>query len=85
MKKNIHVSCIIIMNDKKILILKRNSMGPRDNLWEFPGGKLESGESEVGALKREIKEELNLKIDVDMAKFAFEIHFYIIFSYFGAF
>ena len=62
MKKNIHVSCIIIMNDKKILILKRNSMGPRDNLWEFPGGKKEENENDENCAKRELYEELNIRI-----------------------
>jgi 8-oxo-dGTP diphosphatase len=32
--------------------------------WEFPGGKLEDNESEIDCIKREIKEELNIEIDV---------------------
>lgn len=32
--------------------------------WEFPGGKLEDGESEIDCIKREIKEEINIEIEI---------------------
>ena len=58
MKKNLKVCCCIIKKDLKTLILKRNSKGPRDGLWEFPGGKIEKGESELSCVIREVKEEV---------------------------
>ena len=45
-----------------MLILRRNHLGPRNKLWEFPGGKQENGEDELTCIKREVMEEINLKI-----------------------
>ena len=66
MKKHYTVSAAIIVENKKILCVQRNK-GKYDYIsykYEFPGGKLEIGENEEDALKREISEELNLEIDV---------------------
>ena len=63
MKKNLKVCCCIIKKDLKTLILKRNSKGPRDGLWEFPGGKIEKGESELSCVIREVKEEIGLSLE----------------------
>ena len=66
MKKYYTVSAAIIVENKKILCVQRNK-GKYDYIsykYEFPGGKLEEGENEEDALKREISEELNLEIDV---------------------
>ena len=66
MKKHYIVSAAIIIENKKILCVQRNK-GKYDYIsykYEFPGGKLEIGENEEDALKREISEELNLEIDV---------------------
>jgi 8-oxo-dGTP diphosphatase len=66
MKKHYTVSAAIIVENKKILCVQRNK-GKYDYIsykYEFPGGKLEEGENEEDALKREIAEELNLEIDV---------------------
>lgn len=54
----------IIWKDNKFLIAKRNSKKDQGNLWEFPGGKVEKGESYESALVREIKEELNADIQI---------------------
>lgn len=59
--KKINVACALIYYDSKILICQRSG-GKFDNLWEFPGGKIESQESSIEAIKREIMEELNLEI-----------------------
>lgn len=54
------VLCGIIKNDNKILIAKRNIDKSFGGLWEFPGGKLEEGETLEACLQRELKEELNI-------------------------
>ncbi len=52
----------LIMRDNKVLIQKRPPTGLLGGLWEFPGGKIESGEGGEVALLREIKEETNLDV-----------------------
>ena len=61
-----------IQKENKILATKRG-YGEFINMWEFPGGKIESGETKEQALVREIKEELNIEISVD--KFAIDIEY----------
>ena len=81
MKKHYTVSAAIIVENKKILCVQRNK-GKYDYIsykYEFPGGKLEIGENEEDALKREISEELNLEIDV-AEKFLVVIHEYLDFD-----
>jgi len=56
------VVCAIIEQNGLVLITQRSSQMAQPLLWEFPGGKLEAGESETAALIREIQEELNLLI-----------------------
>src|SRR5690349_4556003 len=65
MKKRINVVAAIIENEAaEILCALRSITMSLPNLWEFPGGKIDNGESELEALKREIKEELLCDIDV---------------------
>jgi len=64
-KKIIDVVAAIIHNQyREILVAKRDSNQPHPGKWEFPGGKLNSHETEEEGLKREIFEELNLNIDI---------------------
>lgn len=70
--KEIKVVVAIIQKENKILATKRG-YGEFINMWEFPGGKIESGETKEQALVREIKEELNIEISVD--KFALDIEY----------
>ena len=60
--KIIEVVAAIIKRDNKIFITRR-AYGDFVDMWEFPGGKIESGESQEEALVREIKEELELDIN----------------------
>jgi 8-oxo-dGTP diphosphatase len=62
--KEIHVAAAIIIKDNKIFCTQRG-YGEFKDKWEFPGGKLEAGETSEQALIREIKEELNADIKVD--------------------
>jgi 8-oxo-dGTP diphosphatase len=56
------VVCAIIESGNKILCVQRSQKMKLPHKWELPGGKLIPGESEKKALKREIKEELNIDI-----------------------
>jgi mutator protein MutT len=55
----------IIRRGDKVLITKRPDHVHLAGLWEFPGGKVEAGESLEAALQREIREELGLDISVE--------------------
>lgn len=61
----IEVAAAIIVNGGKILIAQRAENQNLAGKWEFPGGKVESGETPEECLVREIKEELGIKIEVD--------------------
>lgn len=54
----------IIINKGLYLIAKRKHNDSLVNLWEFPGGKIEAGESPEECLKRGIREEFDLDIEV---------------------
>lgn len=62
--KTIRVVAAVIRKDSKIFATKRG-YGDFKGGWEFPGGKIEEGESAQEALVREIKEELDVDISVD--------------------
>tara|TARA_B110000037_G_scaffold88284_1_gene104642 strand:- start:5130 stop:5498 length:369 start_codon:yes stop_codon:yes gene_type:complete len=60
-----YVACGIMYHNDKILMGKRSPASDSPGLWEFPGGKLEKGETIEQCLHREWKEELNLTILID--------------------
>ena len=62
--KSIEVVAAIIRKGDKIFATQRG-YGPWKDWWEFPGGKMESGESPQEALVREIREELSADIAID--------------------
>ncbi|MBE7721095.1 MAG: (deoxy)nucleoside triphosphate pyrophosphohydrolase [Lacrimispora celerecrescens] len=62
--KTIQVSAAIIMKENKILATQRG-YGEFNNGWEFPGGKIEKGETAEQALIREINEELDVLIEIN--------------------
>src|SRR5690625_7372056 len=64
MKKNIHVVGAVIIEKGKILCAQRGKNMSLPLLWEFPGGKIEKGESPNEALQREIKEEMLCEIEI---------------------
>ena len=62
--KHINVVCAVIVNKGRIFACQRG-YGEWKDWWEFPGGKIESGESPEEALQREIREELSIEISID--------------------
>ena len=59
------IGVAVIGNEQgQILIDKRRREGAMGGLWEFPGGKIEPGETVEECIKREIKEELGIEIEV---------------------
>lgn len=62
--KNVNVVAAIIVNNGKIFATQRG-YGEFKGGWEFPGGKVEPGETPEHAVVREIEEELNTEIEVD--------------------
>ena len=61
---NVEVVAAIIIKDNRIFATQRG-YGEWKDWWEFPGGKMEPGETPENALKREILEELSTKISID--------------------
>ena len=59
-----HVAIGVVRKGDRILITRRKDSGHLGGLWEFPGGKVKAGESPQETCKREIKEEVNLAVDV---------------------
>ena len=62
--KTIEVVAAIIHQGGRILATQRG-YGDCKGMWEFPGGKMEPGETEEQAIRREIAEELNVQIHVE--------------------
>ncbi len=56
--KHVHVVAAIIERDGRFLVCRRNPEKRHGGLWEFPGGKIEAGETHLDAIKRELAEEL---------------------------
>lgn len=61
---HIHVACAIIKKDGLILATQRSASMSLPLKWEFPGGKLEAGESPEICLQRELLEELGITVRV---------------------
>ena len=64
------VAAYCTREDGRFMVTQRPAGGPMGGLWEFPGGKVERGESDRAALKREIKEELGVVCRVTDRVFA---------------
>ena len=56
------VACALIDADGRVLLAKRPPGRPLAGLWEFPGGKVEEGETPEAALIRELEEELGISV-----------------------
>ena len=62
--KHIHVACAIIELEGKVLCTQRSESMSLPLKWEFPGGKIDEGESPEECLKRELHEELGIEASV---------------------
>lgn len=72
------VSAVVMVDvDGRILLAQRPKGKPMAGLWEFPGGKVEKGETPERALIRELREELNIDVTEScLAAFTFASHTY---------
>jgi mutator protein MutT len=62
--KRVQVAIGIVVRDGQTLICQRHKANTFGDLWEFPGGKLEPGESPTDCLHRELREELSIAVSV---------------------
>jgi 8-oxo-dGTP diphosphatase len=70
-------ACALVDGDGRVLIGQRPPGKALAGLWEFPGGKVEPGETPEGALIRELKEELSIDVNkACLAPFVFASHTY---------
>lgn len=70
-------ACALVDPDRRVLIAQRPEGKPMAGLWEFPGGKVEAGETPEETLIRELKEELGIVTQVPcLAPLTFASHAY---------
>lgn len=62
--KHIHVTCAIIERDGLVLAAQRSAIMNMPLKWEFPGGKIDPGESPEECLRRELVEEMGIQLRV---------------------
>ena len=62
-RKWVFVVAGVLVDTRGNVLLAQRASGAMAGLWEFPGGKLEQGETPKGALARELKEELGIVVD----------------------
>ena len=92
--KEIQVTGALIKKNDKYLIGRRGPNEKSPGLWEFPGGKIEKGETPIECIKRELKEELNIKAEIgdlvtkynyDYPNVSYLLYFFKVKSYVGEF
>lgn len=88
--KRIEVAAGLLIQGQRFLIAQRAPGDACAGLWEFPGGKLESGETAEEALKRELSEEIGISAlgivplltsDYDYPEFGVRLHFLHVMKY----
>jgi 8-oxo-dGTP diphosphatase len=63
MTNTIRVVAAVIAKDDRYLVTQRRPTAVLPLLWEFPGGKVEAGETDLEALKREVKHRVGVEVD----------------------
>ena len=77
MKITLVVACALVDADRRVLIAQRPEGKQLAGLWEFPGGKIEAGETPEAALIRELAEELGIETkQACLAPLSFASHTY---------
>ena len=71
----IRLVAAVIEHDGRYLITQRRSTAVLPGLWEFPGGRVENGESDEDALRRELRERLGTEVEVK-GRMAHRVHHY---------
>jgi 8-oxo-dGTP diphosphatase len=64
LQKTIRVVAAVLERDGRYLITQRRVTAVLPLMWEFPGGRVEQGETDAAALKREVRHRLGAEIDV---------------------
>ena len=57
-------ACALVDADGRVLLAQRPQGKPMAGLWEFPGGKVDAGETPEEALVRELHEELGIEVEI---------------------
>ena len=92
--KEIQVTGALIKKNDRYLIGRRGPNEKSPGLWEFPGGKIEEGETPIECIKRELKEELNINAEIgdlvtkynyDYPNVSYLLYFFKVKSYIGEF
>ncbi len=77
MKQVLVVACALVNEQGKVLVTQRPAGKSMAGKWEFPGGKIEAGETPENALIRELKEELDIDVTAAcLAPLSFASHSY---------
>ena len=74
-RKAIEVVAGLIVRDGRVLICQRSTASKFPLKWEFPGGKVETGENYLEALRRELREELDIEVE-ESRELAHHLHHY---------
>jgi len=70
-------ACVLVDADHRVLVTRRPAGRPMAGLWEFPGGKVQPGETPEACVIRELAEELGLDVTADcLAPLTFASHAY---------
>ena len=59
----IHVAVGLVLDNDRVFVAQRDQNAHQGGLWEFPGGKVDAGETVEAALSRELNEELGIFVD----------------------